>query len=127
MGHTEIIVILVLAINTLGPVLSLAVDTVYSGLAAVSVVVYTGEVVEVPFQITVLQRGGPGIGIADVTRDDGGRCLPCHHDRGNQIWSSPYEERRGQMNGRDAEDAAGIPRYRTDPKSLSFYRHYLPR
>lgn len=61
--HTQIIIVLVLSIDILCPIFPLAVDTVYGGFAAVGVVVYTSEVVKVPFHVAVLQSRYPGRGI----------------------------------------------------------------
>ena len=74
-GPTEIIVILVLAVDSLGPVLAFPVDLVYRGLLVFIVVIDAREVVECILHFAVLVAAAgkvkprPALVISGYSRD----------------------------------------------------------
>lgn len=63
--HTQVIVILILLIDSFGPAFSIPMDSVNGFLLIFIVVVHTGKVVKVPFQGAVLEERGALVSIRD--------------------------------------------------------------
>jgi len=91
--RTKIIIILVLSINSLRPVLAITVDAEDGVLVAELIVVDTSEMVEGPFQVTILQISQAAAKVEVSGMDAASRLnaddIPGSHVLGNSRQSIP--------------------------------------